>query len=141
MQTTKTIHLNPNGNLIKMNGRIYRHFTRNLVVSLPSIFYAINHGATVHEVMSNGETIQLTVQNYALDNEKIIREKREKEEEIRRSMSNVSENDQNDISEHNESSESIEMNTLKNDNEENLEDNTNQKKSNKRNNSKKSVED
>lgn len=141
MQTTKTIHLNPNGNLIKMNGRIYRHFTRNLVVSLPSIFYAINHGATVHEVMSNGETIQLTVQNYALDNEKIIREKREKEEEIRKSMSNVSENDQNDISEQNESPETIEMNTLRNDNEENLEDNTNQKKSNKRNNSKKSVED
>ena len=134
MQTTKTIHLNPNGNLIKMNGRIYRHFTRNLVVSLPSIFYAINHGATVHEVMSNGDTVQLTVQNYALDNEKIIREKEEK----RRSMEENTEKAQNNDFEQNESPELIEMNTLKNDNEENL---TNQKKSNKRNNSKKSVEE
>ena len=75
MQATKKIHLSPNGNIIKINGNIYRHYTRNLTVSLPSIFYAMMHGATVYEVMSNGETIELTPQNYALDNEKLLREK------------------------------------------------------------------
>ncbi len=84
MQTTKKVHINPNGNIIKINGNIYRHYTRNLSVSLPSIFYAISHGATVYEVLSNGDTIELNFQNYALDNEKIIMKKKneEKNEEI-----------------------------------------------------------
>ena len=137
--TTKLIHLNPNGNLIKMNGKVYRYYTRNIIVSLPSIFYAINHGAIVHEVLSNGETIRLTVQNYALDNEKIIREnqirKEEEEkrklEEINASMGKDTENAQNDVSEQNELPESIEIDALTSD-EINNEEKSSQKKSNKR---------
>lgn len=148
--TTKLIHLNPNGNLIKMNGKVYRYYTRNLTVSLPSIFYAINHGAIVHEVLSDEETIRLTVQNYALDNKRIIRENQIKEEEERRkleeinaSMGKDTENAQNDVSEQNELPESIESDALRSDLDENSddEDKNNQKKSNKRNSSKKSVEE
>ena len=136
--TTKLIHLNPNGNLIKMNGKVYRYYTRNLTVSLPSIFYAINHGAIVHEVLSDEETIRLTVQNYALDNKRIIRENQIKEEEERRkleeinaSMGKDTENAQNDVSEQNELPESIEIDALTSD-EINNEEKSSQKKSNKR---------
>ena len=84
MLATKKIHLNPNGNIIKVGGNIYRHYTRNITVSLPSIFYAISHGATVYEVLNDGTIIELTPQNYALDNNKIAREQRIQEEIIKR---------------------------------------------------------
>lgn len=126
MATTKTINLNPNGNLIKMNGKIYRHYTRNITTSLPSIFFAINHGAIVHEVLSNGDTIKLTEQNYALDNESILRRQREQEqEENRKKVQNMAQNEDNlttytgNTSEsdftQNPLPESIEMNELGND--------------------------
>lgn len=153
MQTTKTIHLNPNGNLIKINGRVYRYYTRNLVVSLPTIFYAINHGATVHEVLPDGVTIQLTTQNYALDNQKAyladagkredLEIKKRYESNIKKNMARDTGNAQNDISEQNELPEPIESDALRSDLDENSDDDdkNNQKKSNKRNSSKKSVEE
>ena len=152
MQTTKRIHLNPNGNLIKINGNIYRHYTRNLTVSLPSIFFAISHGATVYEVLDNGETVKLTTQNYALNNQKIYYEKREKklEEENRirnaqleESVDENTENSENDISEHVKVPESIESEALRTDNEEESsdEDKNTLKKSNRKNSSKKTVEE
>lgn len=152
MQTTKRIHLNPNGNLIKINGNIYRHYTRNLTVSLPSIFFAISHGATVYEVLDNGETVKLTTQNYALNNQKIYYEKREKklEEENRirnaqldESVDENTENSENDISEQVKVPESIESEALRTDNEEESsdEDKNTPKKSNRKNSSKKAVEE
>ena len=96
MAATKKIHLSPNGNLIKMNGKIYRHYTRNIEASLPSIFYAISHGAIVTEILPNGDLIELTTQNYALDNEKIMRERREqKEAEKREKMQKMAQNEGN----------------------------------------------
>ena len=152
MQTTKRIHLNPNGNLIKINGNIYRHYTRNLTVSLPSIFFAISHGATVYEVLDNGETVKLTTQNYALNNQKIYYEKREKklEEENRirnaqleESVDENTENSENNISEQIKVPESIESEALRTDNEEESsdEDKNTPKKSNRKNSSKKTVEE
>lgn len=131
MQATKKIHLNPNGNVIKINGNIYRHYTRNLIVSLPSIFYAISHGATVHEVLNNGETVKLTAQNYALDNEKAYLEKREQEENYKNMFQNSIMIENNILNNENN------LDDLNNNNDE---ENSNQKKSNKKNNSKKVVE-
>lgn len=152
MQTTKKIHLNPNGNLIKINGNIYRHYTRNLTVSLPSIFFAISHGATVYEVLDDGETVKLTTQNYALNNQKIYYEKREKKFEEENKIRNAqleenidknTENSENDISEQVKVFESIELNDLRTDNEEESSDDDKNisKKSNRKNSSKKTVEE
>lgn len=153
MQTTKRIHLNPNGNLIKINGSIYRHYTRNLTVSLPSIFFAISHGATVYEILDNGETVKLTTQNYALDNQKTYNEnynaKRIEEEnrirntQLEESVDENTENSENDISEPIKVPESIESEALRTDNEEESsdEDKNTPKKSNRKNSSKKTVEE
>jgi len=151
MATTKTINLNPNGNLIKMNGKIYRHYTRNITTSLPSIFFAINHGAIVYEVLSNGDTIKLTDQNYALDNESILRKQKEaKEEENRKKVQNMAQNEGNlttytgnpsesDLTP-NPLPESIEMNELGNDISSSIEEDDKNivKKSTKKTNGKKS---
>jgi len=141
MQATKIIHLNPNGNIIKINGNIYRHYTRNLTVSLPSIFYAISHGATVHEVLESGDTVKLTVQNYALDNEKAHRERLEKEQNEMYMAQNTANVENNDFMQ-NEAPESIELDTLTSDLNDNFE---NEEKSNKKNtkksNSKKAAEE
>ena len=148
MQTTKKIHLSPNGNIIKINGNIYRHYTRNLNVSLPSIFYAISHGATVYEVLDNGDTIQLTTQNYALDNNKNYKnenfEKQLKLEEmskIQESMDKDTEKVENDISEQYEAPEIIESNDLTDEYDDypDDEDKSYHKKSSKRNNTKKNI--
>lgn len=149
MATTKVINLSPNGNLIKMNGKIYRHYTRNITTNLPSIFYAINHGATVYEVLSNGDTVQLTVQNYALDNEKEIMRQKELEK-----MKNMPKNNDNLATDSGKSSESdftsnelpesIEMNTSGSDISSSSDetDKNNQKKSNRKTTTKKtSVEE
>lgn len=142
MPATKKIHLNPNGNIIKINGNIYRHYTRNLTVSLPSIFYAISHGATVHEVLSSGDTVKLTTQNYALDNEKTYWENKEKEEN-EQYMGENTENVKNDVSEQNELPEPIESEALRSDPDDNFdeEEKSNQKKSTKKNSSKKTTEE
>ncbi len=148
MQTTKKIHLSPNGNIIKINGNIYRHYTRNLNVSLPSIFYAISHGATVYEVLDNGDTIQLTTQNYALDNNKNHKdenlEKQQKLKEmskIQESMDKDTEKVENDISEQYEAPEIIESNDLTDEYDDypDDEDKSYHKKSSKRNNTKKNI--
>ena len=148
MQTTKKIHLSPNGNIIKINGKIYRHYTRNLNVSLPSIFYAISHGATVYEVLHNGETIQLTTQNYALDNNKNHKDenlekqlKLEEMSKIQESMDKDTEKVENDISEQYEAPEIIESSDLTDeyDDYSDDEDKSYQKKSSKRNNTKKNI--
>lgn len=129
MQATKIIHLNPNGNIIKINGNIYRHYTRNLTVSLPSIFYAISHGATVHEVLSSGDTVKLTTQNYALDNEKAHLKRLEKEQNEINMAQNTANIENNDFMQ-NEAPESIESDTLTSDLNDNFE---NEEKSNKKN--------
>lgn len=149
MQTTKKIHLSPNGNIIKINGNVYRHYTRNLNVSLPSIFYAISHGATVYEVLDNGDTIQLTTQNYALDNNKNHKDEELKKQleyeemrKIQESMGKDTENVENDISEQSEVPESIESNDLAIDYDDDYpddEDKSHQKKSSRRNNTKKNI--
>ena len=148
MQTTKKIHLSPNGNIIKINGNIYRHYTRNLNVSLPSIFYAISHGATVYEVLDNGDTIQLTTQNYALDNNKNHKDenlekqlKLEEMSKIQESMDKDTEKVENDISEQYEAPEIIESNDLTDEYDDypDDEDKSYQKKSSKRNNTKKNI--
>lgn len=137
-----------------MNGKIYRHYTRNITTSLPSIFFAINHGAIVHEVLSNGDTIKLTEQNYALDNESILRRQREQEAEKREKMQKMAQNEDNlstytgNASEsdftQNPLPESIEMNELGNDISSSTEEDDKNivKKSTKKTNSKKnSVEE
>ena len=148
MQTTKKIHLSPNGNIIKINGNIYRHYTRNLNVSLPSIFYAISHGATVYEVLDNGDTIQLTTQNYALDNNKNHKDenlekqlKLEEMSKIQESMDKDTEKVENDISEQYEAPEIIESNDLTDEYDDypDDEDKSYHKKSSKRNNTKKNI--
>lgn len=148
MQTTKKIHLSPNGNIIKINGNIYRHYTRNLNVSLPSIFYAISHGATVYEVLDNGDTIQLTTQNYALDNNKNHKDEELKKQleyeemrKIQESMDKDTEKVENDISEQYEAPEIIESNDLTDEYDDypDDEDKSYHKKSSKRNNTKKNI--
>ena len=141
MPATKLIHLNPNGNIIKINGNIYRHYTRNLTVSLPSIFYAISHGATVHEVLSSGDTVKLTTQNYALDNEKAHWERLEKEQNEMNMAQNTANVENNDFMQ-NELPESIESDTLTSDLNDNFEDEEkSNKKNTKKSNSKKATEE